>query len=278
MRRPNPTSSVKNSTNNVAVRLFLGNGTVPQPSHLKFTTWYHPDICHYLLHMTTHYAQCITVMFPDPGYGNNTDTFKKQLQELKMLSNKLRHPALFISKEPGADNHFVYGVLHNNDLLLVNPLGVASTKPNCYRVLAELQQEKLLKHIWLSSQTLQHWEYEGEGLYSCGPIIVELALHILNQFTQETLTGFWDHDLKKREPTTHDHSGLIYYGTRIDALLPDTCLSLLKTKNSSVYRAQIRKIREKHLQQLETCPPKYAAHKGRPVSEYLEKLLNEAPA
>ncbi len=227
--------------------------------------------------MADNNAKCIRVVFPDSDEGNNTITFKTQLKELVELSNNLNRTALFISKEPGAKNHFICGLIENNNLLLINPLGISSHKI-FYETLAELQREKTIKEIWLSSNSLQKIQYEEEGLVSCGPITLELAIHILTTFTPEELQLFWRDNLKTSQPTTHDASQLSYHGVNINNLLPNILKELGESNHEHVYQIKVCDIREKHFKQLQTLPAEHSKRLSISVENYLSKCKNEAPA
>ncbi len=252
---------------NSATKFFLDEGS------LKFKNWYHPDIFHYLMGMVDNKTKCLRVVFHDADGGNNTTTFKIQLQQLVMLSNKLKRPALFISKEPGADNHFVCGLVKNNKLLLINPLGITAHEI-FYQTLADLKREMTID-VWLSSNLLQKEEYE-EGIVSCGPITLELATYILTNFSPEAFEGFWGNNLKTNEPIKHDSSGLNYYELNIKDLLSDTLKELLNFTNKPTYQDKVCSIRQKHYEQLRVLPIEFSKSSNIPIENYLEKC-KEAP-
>ncbi len=261
---------VDQNIQNAAVTLFL------YEKALNFQNWYHPEIGHYLLQMADNQARCIRVMFHDANEGNNTKTFKNQLLQLVMLSHWLKRPALFISKEPGADNHFICGLVKDGYLLLINPLGMTE-QDTCYQTLAELKQEKTIKEVWISSNALQKRQYEAEGLVSCGPITLELATYVLTHFTPEELDIFWENHLKTEGHTTHDASGLAYYGINIENLLPETLKELTKATDKSSYENQVCSIRQKHCGQLQALPVEQAKNSDASVEGYLEKCKEAAP-
>lgn len=262
--------------NNQAVTFFLGDSSPQNPSHLHFNTWYHPNVCHFLLQLAPNQSKCIRVMFSDAGYGNNTQTFKDQLKQLVILANSLQRPAIFISKEPGADNHYICGLIKEDKLLLINPLGI-TTKNDCYQTIFELKQEKTLSNIWFSSNPLQKHEYEEEGLVSCGAITSEIAIHILSRFTLQTLTEFWC-TLKTHEPTTHEKTRLIYYGMNIANLLSENLTALLHVTNKVTYENLVRGIRQSHFQWLTTLPENNASSERISIDEYLKKCKESTPA
>lgn len=252
---------------NIAKQLFLRS-----PSHLKFNTWYHPEICHYLLQLSDNQAQFIRVIFPDDGCTNNTATFKANLRELVMLAVKVNKPAIFICKEPGADNHFVCGIVKNDQMLLINPLGI-TTKSDCYSTLAQLKQEKTLSEIWLSSNKLQRPEYE-EGLVSCGPITLELAMHLMTQHSLQQIEEYWK-TLATNESVFEEDSRLTYHGVNIDSILPEILRKLFAAADPQSYIEQMHSIRKLHLQQLEVLSAQRAKTTGIDINTYL-KTCKEA--
>ncbi|MBY0545647.1 MAG: patatin-like phospholipase family protein [Gammaproteobacteria bacterium] len=261
---------------NSATQLFLSD-TDSHSSHLKFETWYDPDVCHYLLQLMTNQAQCIRVIFLDANYGNSAQTFKKQLQQLIKLGIHLGRPAIFISKEPGDDNHFICGLVNNEKLLLINPLGITD-KVDCYKTLYELKNENTIKNVWLSSNQLQRRDYEQNGLVSCGPITLALATHILTKFTPEKLAKFWSKWLQTSEPTKHLQSGLSYYGINIAVLLPDELKVLPNICNESNYKSSLLAIRNSHLSQLQNLPFEHANRENISVETCLVNCRERAPA
>ncbi len=258
------------SAQNSAATLFS------QENALNFKNWYHPEICTYLMQMVNNKAKCVSVLFPDSGYDDNTDTFTKQLHQLVMLSNIQKRAALFISKEPGADNHFICGLVKKNNLLLINPLGRTS-HDICYQTLAKLQKENIIKNIWLSSNHLQKKEYE-EGLVSCGPITLELTIHILTTFTPEELELFWVDNLKTGESTTHNASQLVYHGVNIKNLLHNILKKLGKSTHKHVYQNKICDIRKKHYELLQTLPVECANNLNVSIENYLASCKDGSSA
>lgn len=262
--------------NNAAVRLFEGNRTAQSPSHLNFDTWYHPDICHYLLQMVENQAQCLRVMFDDAGYGNNTQTFRDQLQTLIVLANRLGKPAICISKEPGASNNFICSLIRGNDLIVINPLGITA-HVDVYQTLAELQKAKIVDRIWFSNTKLQRGEYE-ESLVSCGPISLEIALHILKDFTLDRLNRLWD-SLDTTKGIRHERTQLIYHALSIEGiLLPKNIETLAKIRDERNYRQQVREIRQSHRELLAQLPHYHAQQAKKTVETYLSECREASPA
>lgn len=260
---------------NSAVAFFRGNNP-HQESLLAFESWYYPEVCHYLIQMNPNRPQCIRVVFHDALDGTHTSIFKDQLQVLMRLSAQLKKPAVFISKEPGDNNHFIGGLVKNNQLVLINPLGI-TTHQSCYQILAELKNENTIHELWLSSNALQQHRYEEKGLVSCGPITVELIVHLLTQLTPEGLENFWN-QLKTNEPTCHEATGLNYQGVNLDNLLPNTLKNLIDA-SEVVYQEQLIAIRQSHERQLKTLPESAVQlPTASAIEAYLLKCKEEAPA
>ena len=257
---------------NSAIQLFIGNNP-KGPSHLDFKTWYYPETCHYLLQLVDNNACCVPVVFLDAGYGNNTRTFKDQLEALILLANKLDSPAVFIAKEPGAEIHFISGLVNANQLILINPLGM-STHQDCYQTLAELQRTKILSTIWLSSTCLQRNDYE-EVLVSCGPISIELIIHILEKWTPDNLNVFWT-ELKNNGSICHEKAGLKYIELSVENILPQSLKNLLEVSAREDYQHQMIKIRQTHYQLLKNKPEQSATKKNVSVEVYLQQIKEEA--
>ena len=261
---------------NQAVTFFKGDGSLVNLSHLDFSTWYHPDVCHYLLQLINNKAQCVRVLFHDDRDDNNTRTFKSQLESLIVLGNHLNKPVVFICKEPGAANHFIVGLVEANNILLINPLGM-KYHPDCYRTLAELQQARTINQLWLSSTSLQRQEYEPEGLVSCGPISLELAMHIISHFSLEQL-HVWEKNLLTKEPNHHQVLDLTFHDISIEDLLPDSLKALLDATYKKDYEQAICAIRQQHLQTLTLLPAQLAEAAGISVDNYLATCKEAAPA
>ena len=258
----------------MALQLFKGDNP-KGPSHLEFKTWYHPEVCHYLLQLVDNNACCVPVVFLDAGYGDNTTTFQDQLEALILLANKLDSPAVFIAKEPGAESHFISGLLKANQLVLINPLGM-TTHQDCYKTLAKLQKANILNTIWLSSTALQRSDYE-EALVSCGPISIELMMHILKRWSSDNLNAFWA-ELKSNESTRHENTGVQYIELSIEALLPESLKGLPNVSTKKGYQQQVNQIRQAHYQLLSNEAEQLAAEKGISIETYLQQIKEEAPS
>ncbi len=260
---------------NSAVKLFLGNGS-EKKSLLKLKNLYHPDICHYLLHMTDNKAKCIRVIFADGDDWDNTTKFKTRLQNLIILTDKLKKPSVFISKGLGDNNNFICGIIKNSRLLFINPLGISEINNYYQTIIDFFKKEKINNDVWLSSNPIQKSNYKN-AIISCSPIAVELAIHILS-FSPEELENFWVKQLKTNELTHHDTSGLPYYVVNIDNLLPEALKILLDATSQETYSNQIMKIRKNHCEKLKIFPNKKSQDLGVSVEGYLTECKSKSPA
>jgi len=272
--QPLATKKTEQPSENAAIKMFNGDGTARNPSHLEFPTWYHAEVCQYLLHTSDNLTRYIRVIFHDADAGNNTDTFQSQFETLKLLSVRMNKPAVFIAKEPGSNNHFICGILNGNQLLIINPVGISS-HVDLYRTLAVLQNSSGL-NILISNHRLQRSEYEPDGLVSCDPISIEVAMHVLANVTVEELNNFFANVLIAQESTTHQ-TNVVYFSTQISALLPATLLCLVDSNTQEDYQAKIKTIRRKHSEQLKTLPNLHAQARGITVEKYLEQCI-DAPS
>lgn len=268
-------SSNNDELNNSATQFFIGDGSPNNPSHKKFTTWYHPQVCHYLLQLVPNSAKCIRVMFLDVG-DDNTKSFKSQLQQLILLGNRLQRPAVFICKEPGANNHYICGLLKNNDLLLINPLGIYRNQ--CFETLIQLKQERTLENIWLSSNSLQKIIFEGENLVSCGPVALEFAIHLLSNFTPEIIKDLWL-QLNNIIQKDLNQSEFVLYPVDVSALLSNSLDALENTTSNLEYQLiMVKNIREVHYNLLKSLPSNFIKNKNITIENYLEQIRVIAPA
>ena len=226
------------------------------------------------MHTSDNLTRYIRVIFHDADAGNNTDTFQSQFETLKLLSVRMNKPAVFIAKEPGSNNHFICGILNGNQLLIINPVGISS-HVDLYRTLAVLQNSSGL-NILISNHRLQRSEYEPDGLVSCGPISIEVAMHVLANVTVEELNNFFANVLNEQESTTHQ-TNVVYFSTQISALLPATLSCLVDSNIQEDYQEKIKTIRRKHSEQLKTLPSLHAQARGITVKKYLEQCI-DAPS
>lgn len=205
---------------NLAVQEFL-----TEPSHLKFDIWYTPQVCQNLLFLTENKVKCVVVIMHDVHDVHGGLEFERQLEALLMICRQMNKMAFFICKEPGNNFHYVCGLYANNRLLLINPLGITVHK-NFYATIARAKKKTYLEKIYLSTPEMQRESYEKPGIVSCGAIIAELGMHLLNKDGKE-LEEFFKHTVESAKSMSKE--GLDYYLLEdLDQLLPETLSSLLK--------------------------------------------------
>lgn len=99
--------------------------------------------------------------------------FIEQLQSLVLIGNYCYKNFCFICKEPSetgaGDNHFILGILVDNKVLFVNPIGKTRHK-GYYNVLKKIE-DTLGLQVYASTNQFQ---FDSD---SCGPICVELMNH-----------------------------------------------------------------------------------------------------
>jgi len=151
---------------------------------LKFKTWYTPDYCEALIFSA--YSRNILLPLAFSDTLNNREAFIWQVENAKLLCALVAKPLLFICKEPGSHNHFIAGILMNDKLLLLNPLGKTKYK-DTRDILNEMVQKNILSSYKESANVLQQAHYEKTGLVSCDPLTVELIKNLLRNLTLNDL-------------------------------------------------------------------------------------------
>jgi hypothetical protein len=186
------------------------------------------------------------------------DFFKKNIETLSVFSNSINKPTIFISKEPAVDEQFVFGMVDGKKLFLMNPLGIKK-QAAYYQIFSELKQTGILSEIFFSSNQFQK-ENELEKPVSSGPIVLEFAMHILENFTPEELLHFWD-QAKTSEFFLHESSQLHYQSVSLEQKLLPLKLKALQryggsdneeTEEREAYQALVcLSVREMHFFQLQ---------------------------
>lgn len=232
---------------------------------LDFEEWYVPETF-YLLNMVKNNTRFSIILFYDNKKNyKDTPDFQTQLSKLRRLVDEQNKPALFISKEPGEENHFICGILNKSDLLLINPLGLTDKKI-CYETLAQLQRSKTLGKILLSTDKLQQHKFEENGLASCGPMIFELAFDFLS-LSPQMIKEFWSKLRFFSTFTECNKFELLYTPVSIKDILPNKLKSFLTPNlNQDIYKQQMCVIRKSHYNMLRTYS-----------EEYLEKFKSHSP-
>jgi hypothetical protein len=158
---------------NQAVEEFLSEG-----DSRKLSTWYSSEIIKYIIHSDELGPDdSLRYVFIDGG------DFVKQVQILRMVQVGTSKNFCFICKEPGAgENHFIFGVLADNKIVFVNPVG-QTLHHDFYQIALKIKQDLKLE-IYISTDSLQK-DNLGLGLSSCGPIVTELMKHISRFSSQE---------------------------------------------------------------------------------------------
>ena len=241
---------------NSAIKEFTKDGE----DQREFNTWYSPDSIKYLIHSGTTGSDFLRYVFWD-----GIDFFK-QLSILRDLQKSSKKNFCFICKEPGAgENHFVFGALVNNILVIVNPVGETKHQ-DFYEKLQTVKSEPKLK-IYLSTTKVQH---DHTGLSSCGPIVVELMWHISLLVVDEVCIGLGEHNALEK-------NGLDYTPFDLSTLLRKSLQDLLE--ESGAYQDKIEGIRQYHYQYLQKLEQTVQTDEGwdkilnHPVQVAVNKLI-----
>ena len=174
-----------------------------------FDSWYTPDVVTYLTHLNKQ-AELLRYTFFDGD-------FKEQFQSINMLQNGLKQGFSFICKEPGVgQNHFIFGILIQNKLIFINPVGETAHK-DFYEIAALIKKDYNLD-IYLSNTIIQRDTNLGnKGIVSCGPICVELIRYI-SSLSEKEILSFLESSTNVTIQTKYE---LEYKEVNIKALLPE---------------------------------------------------------
>lgn len=173
----------------------------------EFNKCYNDDIIKYLIHRDSLEQSFLKYVFLD-GYN-----FIEQLQSLRAIQIETNKDFCFICKEPGVGkNHYIFGILANDKIVFINPLGITSHL-DFYDTAQKVKQEFNLE-IYISVNKLQK---DDDGLYSCGPIVTELMQHISKLTSQEIFEALSSQNLELQEK-----KGVKYTQCNIEKLLPSS--------------------------------------------------------
>ncbi len=188
----------------------------------------------YLINMQL--SSCLKYVFKS-GISNQ---FIDQLRYLKFLIDEFKCPALFISPAPAEmdSSHFICGVLYDNALLLINPLGESLTK-DAIEILRRISDKSSAGHIvetlFISTDKLQK---DPDGLFSCGPICVEVV-SVLSKRLEEIRFEFakWKQIPQEKGKVVDQ---LLYQPVSIRSLCVNDQLESMDTKNAQDVIGEIR--------------------------------------
>ncbi|KIE05189.1 hypothetical protein NF27_EL00010 [Candidatus Jidaibacter acanthamoeba] len=217
---------------NKAVKHFVGESQAEDQRN--YNVWYSTNTILYLTHIEERKTEILKYIFSDI---TSVDNFKLEFTQLNILRNDLGKPAYFIAREPGVgQNHYIFGILNKNKLLIINPIG-ATRHTDFYDILLDITNTLQLE-VYLSNTIIQK---DKEGLISCGPICLELMRYIYS-LPLEKVSECLLSDLGLEEK-----KGLQYRGIDISKtlLLPKTLRDLL-SKDVEQYREGITTIRQQH--------------------------------
>jgi hypothetical protein len=207
---------------------------------LDFDQWYTSEAVTYLTDLNKS-AELLRYVFLD-SFSDKTpkEAFETQLRSIRMLSNALAKGVAFICKEPGVgQDHFIFGILIDNNLILINPVG-RTTHQDFYEIVGKIAKDLGLD-VYLSNIVIQR---EAGKLVSCGPICVELMRH-LSLLPRGEISAFLN-------SLTSAKYNLNFREIDISSILPS---SLQKIPDDQIeYKKAIERIREHHLEILAQSP------------------------
>lgn len=237
-------------------------------SCLNFNHWYHPDFCLRLLYSQNIYPYA-KVLFNDDA--SNTETFITQLNAFMKITTELSLPGIIICKKPGANNHFICCVLIKEILLIIDPLGKNLEREKDETVYQQIlsaivtSNENDIKTIYCSTNPIQKHDFEETNLVSCGPLVIEIALHLLNSDHDLMLSFF--NNIERPQILLQGHNTIEELD--IAPLLPQTILDIQNTTDEKNYHQQLIYLRRNHYDLLE------AILREKPIEDFFcQELFN----
>jgi len=192
-----------------------------QNETVNYQDWYQPSRCRPLIRLASIDAGWKYFDFFEINERSSINDFIAHLRDFVQTSNSLKEPAFFVSLEPETDNQYIFGLVINKKLLLINPLGI--TEFSIKIMNADLKENKIITNLFLSNYCLQKSHY-GSALL----IIMELAFNILKNFDQKKIVAFFEQQAKKSK--VKEYNSLLYRSFDIKELLPDTLKPLMNTE------------------------------------------------
>ena len=225
----------------------------------EYGSWYDDSTLEYLartIKQSQHHPPMVIFHHHPP---NKNMSFANQITQLQLLKHsKSKKAALFLCHEPVVGHHYLFGMLYEHRLILLNPVG-ASDHQNLYEALAAVKQQGIVEEIYLSRTRIQ----QEEELVSCGPISAEWMLHY-GAMDEEHLGKVVDELCsagEKREKQVgqgQEATMLPYQEVEVSPWLPASLRGLVHG-NPASYKGELVKLRRNHLARLE---PKRASEVG----------------
>lgn len=224
--------SLEKSESDLAVQRFIGKDT-EQVDLRNYDSWYSQEVLIYLTHSLPIHPDVFRYVFVQDTEENKEQAYYKQFVALSILSEKLQKVIYFIATEsPISQNHFIFGIICSKNILIINPIGI--TKHQDFdKYMETIKRYVSLDRIYQSNLVLQHDE---NGLFSCGPICIELMQHISILPLEEILRSFDNWKCSKINEVN------------IANLFKDS--SMQNLVSSENYQSVMRELREKHLNYL----------------------------
>ncbi len=238
----------------------------------KFNEDYDQNTITYLIHLQAPQS-CLKYVFKT----GITNHFIQQILWLNMLASKFKCPALFITPAPAEmdSSHFVCGVLYQNKLLLINPLGAKLNKDlvSVLHTISKQDDQKIFERIYISTDVIQK---DPEGQSSCGPLCVELIKELNAKYLKiPKLFAQWS-SLPDEKMMEKDE--LRYFAVSVSNYCVSEALSSMKKENAVDV---MQGIRARHLETLTNMPTVRLLNEHEMESpslvqqdKFLEGLLN----
>ncbi len=235
------------------IRKFRGQ-TEERHDLQRFEEWYPQYVIETLMSGQPNPSGALRVVFSNPA------KFSEELTQFKMMLTTLGRPGIFVCMEPGVgQNHYIIGVIHRNNLLLINPVGTTQHQ-DFYEVVAKLRRDNIFIDMILSTTALQK---DPNGLVSCGPLCTQLS-HLLSNSNIETFFA-------SLSAQAQLHPSRAFRTADITPLLADP-LRAISQASGADYQAQMVALRQRHLGELfQVCKDKTSTNA---CNAYFDNAVN----
>jgi serine/threonine protein kinase len=224
-------NKVEQYKQNQAVQLFTGS--INDIDLRKYDTWYCTTTLSYLTHLLPSHPDVFRYIFTNDAI-NQEQSYYKQLVGLCHLSQALERCIYFIAPEsPIAANHFIFGIIVNNKILIINPVGLSKHTDFWLNeeIIEKIKKLGKITDIFHSKLKLQK---DINGLFSCGPVCAELMRHISNLSLADILKLF----------------DKLQQDADIKPILSTSLLEIIDIDAKALYQDKIINLRKSHLEML----------------------------
>lgn len=206
----------------------------------NFDEWYDTGYLELIVHSTQENSDVFRYITQLGGLAEKIkEKFFEEYIWLHHIGKSIEKAVCFIGSESHIlQNHFVFIVICNDSMLIINPVGKTQHTDFSENV-SSFRRFLGISNVYVSNLKLQKDEHE---IVSCGPICLELMRHISCLKFKKILETF---EILKEKKLENSDDIIYVSSSDIGGLLPDF-LNSLSLSEGEAYRRKILNIREEH--------------------------------